>query len=67
MEDVRAPLGSYTIPKCSFAAPDGKQFKCWAESADGNTNPHNEGDSVTFGLEGEFTLYAIWETKAEQA
>ena len=67
MEDVRAPLGSYTIPGCSFTAPDGKQFKCWAESADGKTNPHNEGDSVTFGLEGEFTLYAIWETKAEQA
>ena len=61
MEDVSAPLGSYTIPGCSFTAPEGKQFKCWAESADGKTKQHSVGESITFGKTGEFILYAIWE------
>ena len=64
MADVEAPLGEYTIPDSSFIAPESKEFKQWAESADGATNPHNIGDKVTFGKVGEFTLYAIWQDKA---
>ena len=61
MDDVNVPLGQYTLPESTFTPPSGKQFKQWAESANGKTNPRNAGTKITFGLEGEITFYAIWE------
>lgn len=61
MANVTSPLGQYTLPQSTFKAPANKQFKVWAETADGSKNPRTPGTEVTFGLKGEITFYAIWE------
>lgn len=55
----------FTIPENPFTAPDNKQFKTWAEEANGN-KPHAAGSKIAFGNEGEFTLFAIWEDITQQ-
>ena len=56
MADVTGISGEYTLPACGFAAPDGKQFKGWATSADGTAIP-----GTTIDVTADTTLYAIWE------
>ena len=56
MTDVTEVSGTYTLPACGFTAPEGKQFKGWATSADGTVI-----EEATIAVTGNITLYAIWE------
>ena len=56
MADVTSVSGSYTLPACGYTAPEGKQFKGWATSADGTAI---SGTTIT--VTADTTLYAIWE------
>lgn len=60
MSDVETPLGKWTVPDNAFTSPANKQFKTWSETANGS-KPKVVGSQITFGTEGEYTLYAIWE------
>ena len=55
MESVEY-VGTYTLPTCAFTAPDGKQFKGWATSSDGEVI-----NETTYNVTEPVTLYAIWE------
>ena len=48
--------GTYTLPTCAFTAPDGKQFKGWATSANGEVI-----DGATYNVTANVELFAIWE------
>ena len=48
--------GTYTLPTCEFTAPDGKQFKGWSTSANGEVI-----DGTTYNVTADVELYAIWE------
>ena len=48
--------GNYTLPECTFTAPEGMQFKCWAISGHSNKYP---GDSIY--LSDVITAKAVWE------
>lgn len=50
----------YQIPECKFTAPEGKQFKHWAEAANGKGTTHIVGKKLTQLTEAELTLYAVW-------
>ena len=56
MADDPGVYGSYTLPENGFTPPAGKQFKGWAESANGAVI---SGTSIT--VTADTTLYAIWE------
>ena len=56
MADVTDATSPYTLPTCGFTAPDGKHFAGWALSANGEVIT-----TQTIELNGETTLYAIWE------
>lgn len=56
MEAVTKVSGSYTLPECTFTAPDGKQFKGWSTAADGDVLTEKAIDVTA-----DITLYAIWE------
>ena len=47
---------SYTLPTCNFTAPEGKQFKGWALTLDGEII-----SAGTITVSADTTLYAIWE------
>jgi len=47
---------SYTLPTCTFTAPEGKQFKGWARSENGSVII-----DTTITVTEAVTLYAIWE------
>ncbi|MBO5269640.1 MAG: hypothetical protein J6B77_02565, partial [Clostridia bacterium] len=53
--------GEYTLPENAFTAPDGKHFRGWSLSADGDLL---EGESIW--LRDDITLYAIWESEYEE-
>ena len=56
MDAVTLAAGdSYTLPACTFAAPEGKRFKGWATRADGDVI---SGSSIE--VSSDTTLYAIW-------
>ena len=55
MESVEY-VGAYTLPTCAFTAPDGKQFKGWATSANGEVI-----DGATYNVTANVELFAIWE------
>ncbi len=55
MESVEY-VGAYTLPACAFTAPDGKQFKGWSTSANGEVI-----NETTYNVTEPVTLYAIWE------
>lgn len=59
MADVTGVTGSYTLPANGFTAPEGKQFKGWATSADGEVIT---GTSIT--VSADTKLYAVWQAKA---
>lgn len=50
----------FTVPENKFTAPADKQFKTWAEEANGNKE-RAVNSNIDFGTEGEYALYAIWE------
>jgi len=47
--------GTYTLPACTFTAPDGKQFKGWSTSANGEVI-----DGATYNVTADVELFAIW-------
>ena len=55
MATVNELSGSVALPKCTFTAPTGKQFKGWSLSENG------EILADTVYVDGAITLYAIWE------
>lgn len=59
MANVTVISGNYTLPPCTFTAPEGQQFKGWATSASGTVIT---GTSIT--VSADTKLYAIWEAKA---
>lgn len=67
MEDITVELPetgtkAWTVVENKYQAPENKQFKTWAEDAEG-TKEKAVGSTIDFGNEGEYTLYAIWEDK----
>ena len=48
--------GIYTLPTCAFTEPDGKQFKGWATSANGEVI-----DGTTYNVTADVEFFAIWE------
>ena len=59
MLDDTEQFGGYVLPDCTFTAPSGKQFKCWAEGSEsGNQYAPSEEYNVTSNV----TFYAVWET-----
>lgn len=59
MADVTVISGNYTLPPCTFTAPEGKQFKGWATGASGTVIT-----STSINVTANITLFAIWEAKA---
>ena len=55
MTAVNNISGSYTLPACSFIAPEGKQFAGWALSANGA-----KIDGTTINITGNTELFALW-------
>ena len=47
--------GMYTLPDCDFTAPEGKTFKGWSTTADGEVITADEIE-----ISGNMTLYAQW-------
>lgn len=62
MSAVSGVSGAYTLPRCAFTAPAGKQFKGWATSANGAVLTGN-----TYNVAANTTLYAVWEDISEPA
>ena len=56
MDAVTGISDSYTLPENGFTAPEGKQFKGWATSENGDVITD---DAIT--VTEDTTLYAIWE------
>ena len=57
MDAVTVASGeSYALPECGFTAPEGKQFKGWATSANGEVI-----SDATIAVTEDTTLYAVWE------
>ena len=50
--------GGYALPACSFTAPSGKQFKCWAL---GSASGMQIDTDATYYLYKDVTFYAVWE------
>lgn len=57
-------VSSYKLPLCTFTAPAGKQFKCWAAKKTTGTQ-YNVGDS--YDIDDDVTFYAIWEDEPAAA
>jgi hypothetical protein len=47
-----------TLLECSFTAPTGKQFKCWAENSTSGTQ---YAAGATYSVTKDAVMYAIWE------
>lgn len=60
MAPVSGISGNYKLPECGFTAPDGKQFKCWGETA---TAAEGQASGKDITVVKDMTLYAIWESK----
>lgn len=54
MNPVTGVSGEYTLPECTFTAPDGKTFKCWSV---GDTEK-DAGDKIT--VTADTTVKAVW-------
>ena len=55
MADATSEAGDYTLPECSFTAPEGKQFKAW--SVDGKE--YAAGATIT--ISADTVIKAVWE------
>ena len=58
MLDETEQLGGYVLPECTFTAPTGKQFKCWAE---GSASGQQYDDGDEYDVTADVTFYAVWE------
>ena len=58
MLDEIDQLGGYVLPECTFTAPNGKQFKCWAEGSATGTQYES---GYEYDVATDVTFYAIWE------
>ena len=56
MLDETGVSGEYTLPANGFTAPDGKQFKGWATSANGSVI-----EGTTYNVTANVEFFAIWE------
>lgn len=57
MADIENVYYNYAAPKCTFTAPEGKKFNCWAVGSLDGTKV-TEGNK--FVITEDTTLYAIW-------
>ena len=58
MPDETEQLGGYVLPECTFTAPTGKQFKCWAE---GSASGQQYAVGYEYDVTANVTFYAVWE------
>ena len=58
MPDKTEQLGGYVLPECTFTAPTGKQFKCWAE---GSASGQQYSVGGEYDVTANVTFYAVWE------
>ena len=56
MEDILDFYGTYALPENSFTAPEGKRFKGWALTADGEILSESNVTVMT-----DTVLFALWE------
>ncbi|MBQ2734073.1 MAG: InlB B-repeat-containing protein, partial [Clostridia bacterium] len=63
MLDETEQLGGYVLPECTFTAPTGKQFKCWAE---GSASGQQYDDGDEYDVTADVTFYAVWENVPAQ-
>ena len=59
MADVKGVFGNYKLPSCSFVAPAGKQFKCWAVDSASGTQ-YNVGEE--YNVSGNVCFYPVWKS-----
>lgn len=52
---------SYTLPDCTFTAPEGKEFDCWKIEGDNTNTSYNPRDSYT--IDGNVKFVAQWKDK----
>ena len=58
MLDETEQLGGYVLPECTFTAPTGMQFKCWAE---GSASGQQYDVGYEYDVTANVTFYAVWE------
>ena len=56
MEPDAKITGTYTLPACAFAEPEGKYFKAWS------VNGEEKAPGETITVAADTTLAAVWET-----
>lgn len=62
MDTVTVNLNdSYTLPPCTFTAPEGKEFDCWKIEGDNTNISYNPRDSYT--IDGNVKFVAQWKDK----
>ena len=67
MADVKVKYGvEYSLPECTFTAPEGKEFKTWRWDVGGKE--YAAGDKLTVSDQSitEVSLKAVWKDKASQ-
>ena len=63
MLDETEQLGGYVLPECTFTAPTGKQFKCWAK---GSASGQQYDVGYEYDVTANVTFYAVWENVPAQ-
>lgn len=62
MNAVTATYGEqYTLPECTFTAPEGKEFDCWKIQGDNTNTSYNPG--ATYTIKSNVTFVAQWKVK----
>ena len=56
MMSATAKGGEFTLPHCSFTAPEGKRFVGWSTASGGEVIK-----AATYTVGADITLYAVWE------
>lgn len=59
--DETEQLGGYVLPECTFIAPTGMRFKCWAE---GSAGGKQYSSGYEYDVQSNVTFYAVWEKNA---
>ena len=60
-DTITEQYGTYTLPTCTFTAPENKEFLGWAVGAVEATPLKQAGDEIE--LSSDLTIYAIWREK----
>jgi len=55
MDNIVVDGSTFKLPECLFTAPEGKEFRGWAISYNGEIIRHHE-----YSVDDDLTLYAIW-------